>query len=92
LLHVEVYNLKCFVVSTLQLVIAADVGNSFSGDIAVDDFKLNQYPCKLGKFTLLEWKEQIFLPLIFHASHKFVVSQLWQNLSLSTFNQVMPLH
>jgi len=54
LLHVEVYNLKCFVVSTLQLVIAADVGNSFSGDIAVDDFKLNQYPCKLGKFTLLE--------------------------------------
>ena len=32
----------------IQLLVSADVGSSYLGDIAVDDFKLDQTPCNLG--------------------------------------------
>jgi len=39
--------------SAWQLVVTASVGSSYLGDIAVDDFKLNPYPCKLGTASFL---------------------------------------
>ena len=47
------------IVFIYQILVAADVGSSYLGDIAVDDFKLDQTPCSLGKFLYCKFEIQV---------------------------------